>query len=569
MVSSSQNGGPPAGKRKLQQQQKPAGPELQSASEYNKTSRGSAISKSKEGSKEKPSDTESVTQAISYTLETRFFDIGIGLVVVANAICIGIELSLSLEKGDTTVVKAFDIFFLVVYTVELVMRFWAYGFFPAFKRPWVPFDFALVLLGLVGTLVLEPIANSTGGSNALGSVMVLRMLRLLRLGRTLRLFKLFKQLAEFLAVLRGLVSSIGLIAGTFFTLVLVLYVFACLGLELITKSPLNETSPAFHEQAQQNFGNLAGTMVTLLRFATLDNINEIYMPLIAEEPLLFLYFGGVIVVVTFCCANVLTAVVFTSIMKQDLEANEAAKAQWKEDMSDLVNDLKIMFFRLDRDGSGLLSREELMRINAADKAKLNAALNMTSPLEIFTALDIDNSGELSITEFFDGALDIMLRNQQGRESELILMKRIERTVDVINKRVKDFVDAQNPPAVDPDMEDSMLSSGNHNFSQGEGTDEFTLQLQKIWEEAKEQSLQLALGQLQDPSKERQAAVIKNGQKHGTTNGFMLKETESNSEHSDSSAAASNHGRKARRSRSQNSTPRSKASSGIKSIHAMV
>lgn len=230
-MSPAQNGAPKTAKRK-KEQTTTAPKELQSASDYNKTARGNVISKTREGTKiEKTSDLESFTQVISYIIETRFFDIGIGLVVIANAICIGVELSLSLDGSDTTVVKGFDIFFLVVYTVELLMRFCVYGFVQAFRRPWVTFDFALVVMGLVGLLILEPIANSSdgSGSNALGSVMVLRMLRLLRLGRTLRLFKLFSQLSEFLAVLRGLVSSMGLIAGTFFTLVLVLYVFACFG----------------------------------------------------------------------------------------------------------------------------------------------------------------------------------------------------------------------------------------------------------------------------------------------------------------------------------------------------
>merc|ERR1719361_2527723 len=114
--------------------------------------------------------------------------------------------------------------FLVVYIIELMLRFWAIGM-PCLRNNWVRFDLLLVAQGVVTSWVLQPLMDDQGVER-LGPLMVMRLLRLARLARTLRLLIQFQDLW---ALVRGLMSSMGTMIYTVLLLTLMLYLFACLG----------------------------------------------------------------------------------------------------------------------------------------------------------------------------------------------------------------------------------------------------------------------------------------------------------------------------------------------------
>merc|ERR1719265_2511921 len=100
-------------------------------------------------------------------------------------------------------------------------------------------------MGVVTTWIVEPIVKSLvsdgdSARNGLAALMVLRIMRLLRLARSVRLLVQFKTLWM---LVRGLLSSAGTMFYTFGLMMLILYVFACLGVELITKDKLLWNDP--------------------------------------------------------------------------------------------------------------------------------------------------------------------------------------------------------------------------------------------------------------------------------------------------------------------------------------
>ena len=74
-----------------------------------------------------------------------------------------------------------------------------------------------------------------GGSDAgSGTLNIIKLLRLSRLVRALRLVVQFRMLWQ---LIRGLYSTLNLMFNTVVLVMLLLYIFACLGLEIITKDP--------------------------------------------------------------------------------------------------------------------------------------------------------------------------------------------------------------------------------------------------------------------------------------------------------------------------------------------
>merc|ERR1719247_1760858 len=133
-------------------------------------------------------------------------------------------------------------------------------------------------------------------------------------------------------------------------------------MELITKHPLAVGPDAdleFQKFVHSNFGNLPLTMISLMSFATLDNISLLYMPLVKKSWWLAFFFIIIILVISIVLMNLITAVVVNSALEQAMSDKEAMKAHENRRRKKLMTDLKKMFVKLDDDNSGQVSQDEM------------------------------------------------------------------------------------------------------------------------------------------------------------------------------------------------------------------
>merc|ERR1719223_1644950 len=72
-----------------------------------------------------------------------------------------------------------------------------------------------------------------------------------------------------------------------------------------------------------NFPNIPVTMLTLLRFVSLDSMATLYQPLIMEDPLLLCFFLPFILVVSISLMNLVTAVIVEGALEQGKLDREA------------------------------------------------------------------------------------------------------------------------------------------------------------------------------------------------------------------------------------------------------
>eukprot|EP00931_Biecheleriopsis_adriatica_P086758 TRINITY_DN61355_c0_g1_i1.p1 TRINITY_DN61355_c0_g1~~TRINITY_DN61355_c0_g1_i1.p1 ORF type:complete len:558 (-),score=101.68 TRINITY_DN61355_c0_g1_i1:70-1743(-) len=389
-----------------------------------------------QGQSANPTDGFSESRLIAKSIvESIKFDIVIGIVILFSTICVGLEQSWKLEGRSVFLFQVLESLFLLCYILEFALRWYALRK-ECLQDVWVRFDLALIVLGIFTYWVVEPIFATMDMNRGFGPLLMLRALRLARIAKLARFLSNFK---EFWMLTRGLINCAPLVLYTFVIFALCLYTFACVAMEVIGQHPLVEEDDEFRKHAQKYFGSLFASLMSLMRYACLGNTGQVHDLLIEKDPTLAVYFVIVSFVVSLILFHVLGAVIYSSALEQNQQEVDESKSVQAESWTKLISGLRDLFFRLDEDMSGQLSKEELLNIDPVDFQELCAALGHSpkmEPAHVFDALDVDKSGEISIDEFFDGIRDVVL------DHAMLENKRMEKQVETIHWRLKEMFSAQ-------------------------------------------------------------------------------------------------------------------------------
>ncbi|CAE8728814.1 unnamed protein product, partial [Polarella glacialis] len=351
------------------------------------------------------------------------FEVAMGLFIVANCVSIGGEQTYRLNGDSTYVFYVAEQVFLCIYIMELILRFCANGV-RCLHDNWVKFDLFLVVSGILANWIIEPVM---GRLQLIGPLMVLRTVRLCRLARTVKLLVKFRELWM---LVRGLLNSASTMVYTMVLLVIIVYLFAAVGVELIADNPDAETNEEFRIVRDLYFRSLPVAMLTLIQFVCLDSVGAIYKPLIESDITLVLYFSAIILVIPIVLMNLVTAVCVNGALEQAGQDKDAAKIHEEQHRKKLVNTMRVIFTRLDEDQSGQVSLDELMQVSQQDLSELERATNISDPRQIFEALDVDGRGQLGIEEFCHGIWQAAMSKVPTE------VQRMERQVDSMFKRFK-------------------------------------------------------------------------------------------------------------------------------------
>jgi len=366
---------------------------------------------------------------IDRVLSSTKFDVIIGLIITGNAITIGVEQSYRLDNRQPMPLQILEHIFLVIYVVELVARFYAHGI-ACLKCHWVKFDAFLVTTGTLYAWIVKPLS---GNAPKLRMLLFLRLLRLLRLGRVLRLLIQFRELYTLVRAMTHCASTIVYTLGFLFTSI---YVFSCVGVELIAHNGLT-ADPEFQVHVDRYFRSLPVTMFTLIRFACMDDMSDAYETLVDHDWTLAIYFISVILVVGIVFMNLLAAAVINSALEQSSLDRDALKQAEENGRQTLLHELRSMFHRIDIDKSGQITRSELRSVNLDDKSSLCEAMGTSDLTDVFKKLDVDDSGSVDIDEFVDG-MEIAL------SSGPMELKRVEAKMNIVLGQLrKQDIDQQN------------------------------------------------------------------------------------------------------------------------------
>jgi hypothetical protein len=239
-------------------------------------------------------------------------------------------------------------------------------------------------------------------------MMVFKVLRLFRLARTVRLIAQFKVLWM---LVRGLLYSLNTIFFTFVIIFLIIYIYACLALELITKSSFRDDD-VFNTMVELYFPDMPYTMMTLTQFVTCDSAASIYGAFIPYNPLLYsIYFFGFLLVVSVALMNLVTAVIVEGSLDQASNDKDAARAYEQAELKKIIPKIRDMFEALDADGSGTLELDEVKNAPESVKRELAICMQTDELVDLFELLDLDDSGEIRVDEFIDGLSKIAISKE--------------------------------------------------------------------------------------------------------------------------------------------------------------
>lgn len=226
------------------------------------------------------------------------------ILIVVNAIILGLETSPAVMKSYGTLLEWIDHAILAIFVIEILARLFVQRT-AFFRDAWNVFDFFVVAIALIP---------------ATGPLQVLRALRILRVLRLITAVPSLKRVVGgLIAALPGMGSVVGL-------LMLVYYVASVMATKL------------FGEDFPEWFGHLGASAYSLFQIMTLESWSMgIVRPVMEKYPYAWLFFVPYIVVTTFAVLNLFIGIVVSAMQSEhDAEEDEKRAEERKEEAPLLV-----------------------------------------------------------------------------------------------------------------------------------------------------------------------------------------------------------------------------------------
>lgn len=185
-------------------------------------------------------------------------------------------------------------------------------------------------------------------------------------------------------------------------------------------------NPAVVASIDKNFRSLHRTMLTLVRYVTMDSLSSFYEPIIAENPWYAIYFFSILLTVSIALLNLVTAVLVEGAMEKSGKDRKEIADSTRQKIKSYLPMARELFHRLDISGDGWLTLDEVkhgLEHQDADPglcAKLQKVVPFEGILELFESLDIDGDGEISEPEFVEAVLKAGLEEKGDLEFPQVL-----------------------------------------------------------------------------------------------------------------------------------------------------
>jgi voltage-gated sodium channel len=227
-----------------------------------------------------PPASTTLRQRLDTFLQRPWTQHSILLLIVVNAVLMGLETSTTVMAQAGSFILALDGAILWVFVVELSLRIFVHRL-AFFRDPWSLFDFAVVAVALVP---------------ASGPFAVLRALRVLRVLRMLTIVPSMRR------VVGALLSAVPGLSSIAMVLLLVFYVFGVIATHL------------FGTQFPDWFGTLGRSLYTLFQVMTLESWSMgISRPVMEVVPYAWAFFIIFILFATFTMLNLFIAIIVNAM----------------------------------------------------------------------------------------------------------------------------------------------------------------------------------------------------------------------------------------------------------------
>uniref|UniRef100_A0A3B3RH03 Calcium voltage-gated channel subunit alpha1 I n=1 Tax=Paramormyrops kingsleyae TaxID=1676925 RepID=A0A3B3RH03_9TELE len=224
-------------------------------------------------------------------VESKYFNRGIMIAILINTISMGIEHH---DQPDelTNVLEISNIVFTSMFTLEMILKLTAFGFFSYLRNPYNIFDGIIVIIS-----VCEIVGQADGGLSVLRTFRLLRVIKLVRFMPALR-----RQLVV-------LMKTMDNVATFCMLLMLFIFIFSILGMHIFgckfsLKTEAGDTIPD-----RKNFDSLLWAIVTVFQILTQEDWNMVlYNGMASTSPWAALYFVALMTFGNYVLFNLLVAI---------------------------------------------------------------------------------------------------------------------------------------------------------------------------------------------------------------------------------------------------------------------
>ncbi|XP_078807638.1 voltage-dependent T-type calcium channel subunit alpha-1I isoform X2 [Oryzias latipes] len=251
----------------------------------------------------------SVRKKLWGIVESKYFNRGIMIAILINTISMGIEHHNQPEEL-TNVLEICNIVFTSMFTLEMVLKLTAFGFFEYLRNPYNIFDGIIVIIS-----VCEIIGQADGGLSVLRTFRLLRVIKLVRFMPALR-----RQLVV-------LMKTMDNVATFCMLLMLFIFIFSILGMHIFgckfsLKTDAGDTVPD-----RKNFDSLLWAIVTVFQILTQEDWNMVlYNGMASTSPCAALYFVALMTFGNYVLFNLLVA-----ILVEGFQAEGDANRSYSDD----------------------------------------------------------------------------------------------------------------------------------------------------------------------------------------------------------------------------------------------
>lgn len=354
-----------------------------------------------------------------------FFTNFIMFLIVTNAVLLGVEIDVSAKVGQDDIPTWFGTLnscLVFVFVSETALKLIGLGcqeFWRGEESVWNVFDFTIVTLSVVETMVdwwAQSISSSADGSNSF------RVMRALRLVRTLRGFRIIR-LFRYFSALRGLILSIfstmGSLLWTLLLLLILFYTFGCIFTQLVTdhcrfmaieQNADNNAIPACEDNLQPYWVNVMDSMMTLFMSIT-GGINwfEAYEPLRQVSLMALWLFNLYVVIGFFTILNVVTGVFVNTAIESASADKDIATLKQMQKRLENMSSLREVFQEMNAFNVNEVSLDDLE--DALSQNKLGTfmeslGISTDDVWSLFLLIDSDSNGVLDLEEFVTGCMQL-------------------------------------------------------------------------------------------------------------------------------------------------------------------
>ncbi len=261
-------------------------------------------------------------ERVEALITSRRFELAITLLIVANAITLGLETSDAVMERVGGILLFIDRAVLWVFVAELLLRFYVYRT-RFFHDPWRIFDFVIVGIALMPT---------TGALSVLRALRILRVLRLVSMVPSLR------------RVVGGLIAALPGMGSITVLLTLIFYVFSVVATKLYgTGEGACEAIPGRCAELVEWFGTLPASAYSLFQIMTLESWSMgIVRPTMEVHQFAWMFFIPFILCTTFTVLNLFIGIIVSAMQAEHEATAEEERATLGDQQKAILDEVKAL-----------------------------------------------------------------------------------------------------------------------------------------------------------------------------------------------------------------------------------